>query len=87
MNIYSTLRSYLSDKNKGVLTRILIESGLKPKVNRKVDSLYKKGVVVFSADFEMAWAFRFSKKLSNKAVEKGLRERENIPLLDRKSVV
>jgi len=81
MEIYSTLRSFLSDKNKGVLTKFLIESGLKPKVNRRVDSPFKKGIIVFSADFEMAWAFRFSKSLSQSAVEKGLTERKNIPVL------
>lgn len=81
MNIYSALRSFLSVKNKGLLTRILVESGLKPKINRKVYSLFKKGIVVFSADFEMSWAFRFSKTKHNEAVEKGLAERTNVPFL------
>jgi hypothetical protein len=39
------------------------------------------GLVVFSADFEMAWAFRYSKTLASKAVEIGLKERENVPTL------
>jgi hypothetical protein len=71
----------LSDKNKGVLTRFLVETGLKPKVNRKVVSPFNKGIIVFSADFEMAWAFRFSKTRRFEAVKKGLEERENIPVL------
>jgi len=71
----------LSDKKKGSLTRFLIETGLKPKVNRRTDSPFNKGIVVFSADFEMAWAFRFSKTLQSRAIKKGLEERENIPVL------
>ena len=81
MRIYSRVRSCLSDKNKGTLTRFLIEAGLKPKVNRKANSPFKKGIVVFSADFEMAWAFRYSKTRKHETVKKGLEERENIPVL------
>jgi len=81
MNIYSTFRSFLSDKKRGALTKFLVETGLKPQVNRKEDSLFEKGIVVFSADFEMAWAFRFSKTRRLEAVKKGLEERENIPVL------
>lgn len=81
MNIYSLFRSFLSNKNKGALTRFLIKSGLKPKVNRQAASPFKKGIVVFSADFEMAWAFRFSKTKQQEAIKKGLEERENIPVL------
>ncbi|MBN2821334.1 MAG: polysaccharide deacetylase family protein [Bacteroidales bacterium] len=36
---------------------------------------------MISADFEMAWAFRYSKKKKHKAVEMGLMERENVPVL------
>lgn len=81
MNIYSLFRSFLSNRSKGFLTRFLVETGLKPKVNRKAESPFKKGIVVFSADFEMAWAFRFSKTKNREAVKKGLEERENIPVL------
>ncbi|MGI6311408.1 MAG: polysaccharide deacetylase family protein [Bacteroidales bacterium] len=81
MRIYSRIRSCLSDKNKGTLTRFLIEAGLKPKVNRKVNSPFKKGIIIFSADLEMAWAFRYSKTRKNETVKKGLEERENIPVL------
>lgn len=81
MNIYPKFRSFLSDKNKGALTRFLIETGLKPRVNHQADSPFKRGIVVFSADFEMAWAFRFSKTKHKEAIKKGLEERENIPVL------
>jgi len=78
---YSKIRNSLSEKNQGKLTRFLITSGLKPRVNRKSVSPFKKGMVVFSADFEMAWAFRFSKIHHKSAIEKGLQERENITLI------
>lgn len=81
MGIYSRIRSRLSDKNKGALTRLLVETGLKPKVNRQAESPFKKAIVVFSADFEMAWAFRYSKTRQSEAVKKGLEERKNIPVL------
>lgn len=81
MNIYSYLRSLLSDKNKGRFSKFLILSGLKPKVNLKANSPYRKGIVIFSADLEMAWAFRFSKTKHKEAIKKGLDERANIPVL------
>lgn len=71
----------ISNKNKGRLSKFLIISGLKPTINRKFTSPFKKGIVVFSADFEMAWAFRYSKTKKNQAVEMGLKERKNIPVL------
>jgi peptidoglycan/xylan/chitin deacetylase (PgdA/CDA1 family) len=81
MSLYSKIRERLSKSNKGRLSKFLILSGLKPKVNRKADSHFEKGIVVFSADFEMAWAFRFSKTKQKEAVEKGLAERNNMPIL------
>src|SRR4030042_3128688 len=81
MNVYSKIRSYLSAKNQGILSKFLIQTGLKPRVNRKVKSPFKHGIVVFSADFEMAWAFRFSKTKHQEAIEKGLAERSNIPVI------
>lgn len=41
----------------------------------------ERGTVLFSADFEMAWAFRYSKTLGSKAVEMGMLERKNVPTL------
>ena len=77
MSLYSKLRNKLSDKNRGRLTQLIYKLGLKPTVNKKTNS-FDKGVIVFSADFEMAWAFRFSKRRKDKAVELGLREREQV---------
>jgi len=68
-------------KFKGWLSKLIIKIGLKPTVNKKKKSPFVKGIVVFSADFEMAWAFRHSKSLKKKAVEMGLKERQNVPKL------
>lgn len=79
MNIYSIIRKNLSKKNRGRLTRFIYFMRLKPSVN-KSKSVLDKGTIVFSADFEMAWAFRFSKTEVKNANQLGLRERENIPV-------
>ena len=39
----------------------------------------KRGAVTFSADFEMAWAFRYSRSSAGECVAMGLREREQVP--------
>lgn len=74
----------------GFLTALLYVLGVKPTVNKKAKSPFKKGIVVISADFEMAWAFRYSKTRGDKAEKMGLQERENVPrllvLLDKYSI-
>lgn len=77
MNVYGKIRTLLPKQVKGFLTKLLYLSGVKPLVNDKHNDLLDKGTVVFSADFELAWAFRFSKKSSNIAEKKGLIERNN----------
>jgi peptidoglycan/xylan/chitin deacetylase (PgdA/CDA1 family) len=81
MRIYSDFRKLLSNRNKGRLTRFLVNSGLKPQVNKQVVSPFKTGIVVLSADFEMAWAFRYSKTKASQAMNKGIEERRNVPVL------
>ncbi len=81
MGLYSLLRSFLSGGSRGRLTRLLYVTGLKPRINRRVRSPFSTGTVVLSADFEMAWAFRFSRTRGGEAVEKGMQERKNVPLL------
>ena len=81
MTLYLEIRKRLSENKRGNLSKFLISSGLKPTVNKKIVSSFNKGIVVFSADFEMAWAYRYSKTLSSKAFERGMKERENIPLI------
>jgi len=81
MSLYSKIREKLSNDNKSRLSKFLVISGIKPKINTKVRSPFKEAIVVFSADFEMAWAFRYSKTLASKAIEVGLKERGNVPIL------
>lgn len=49
----------------------------KPQVNQKKNT-HKIGRVVISADFELAWAFRYSKSCLN-PIEKAIIARKNIP--------
>jgi peptidoglycan/xylan/chitin deacetylase (PgdA/CDA1 family) len=81
MNVYSGIRSKLTNNNKGRLSKLILLTGLKPKLNKEVVSPFNKGIVVFSADFEMAWAFRFSKTKRDMADQMGKSERENVPRL------
>lgn len=81
IKIYRLLRKFLPSSFHGYLTTLLYDLKIKPSFNRKVKSPFAKGVIVFSADFEMAWAFRYSKTRSQKAEELGLGERCNIPEL------
>lgn len=78
--IYNRLYSFLPKKLKGLTTKGLYKVRIKPTVNIKAKSLFRKGIVVLSADFEMAWAFRISKIVKN-APARGLRERENMPVI------
>ncbi len=39
----------------------------------------RRGSITFSLDFELAWAWRFSKKAASESVRLGLLERENVP--------
>jgi peptidoglycan/xylan/chitin deacetylase (PgdA/CDA1 family) len=79
--IYSKIRKFLPVKWRGFLTSILYKFNLKPKVNSRVKSPFEKGIIVISADFEMAWAFRYSKTRGKMAEQMGLIERQNIPKL------
>jgi len=81
MKLYSFLRKLVSEKNKGRLTRLLYYIGLKPTCNNQAKSPFSKGIIIFSADFEMSWAFRFSKKKQNISEQLGLQERYNVPIL------
>ena len=78
--VYGKIRKVLSPTLKGRITRSLYALGVKPTCSTESSNL-EKGVVTFSADFEMAWAFRFSKKHSQNAEVKGLVERENVPII------
>lgn len=76
--IYALLRKLLPGSLKQKITLLLYKSGIKPRVNKSQASPLSKALIVFSADFEMAWAFRYSKKVKD-PVKMGLRERHNFP--------
>jgi peptidoglycan/xylan/chitin deacetylase (PgdA/CDA1 family) len=83
---YKYLRKSLSTNNKSVLSKLVYSLSGKPsyKLDRipnheKFPSNLKGGLVI-SADFEMAWAFRYSKRDVN-PIEMAKMERENIPLI------
>jgi len=79
--LYKFILKILPKQWHSLISVLLIELKIKPTVNKRVKSPLSKGVVIFSADFEMAWAFRFSKTNREMAEQKGLKERENIPKL------
>lgn len=79
--LYRMLRNRIPTQWHGLLTTLLYELHIKPTVNKKVESPFSKGIVVLSADFEMAWAFRYSKTQGNRAERMGLKERLNVPKL------
>ena len=78
---YRIIRNKLPLVLKGNITHNLYASGIKPTVNNTITSSLEKGVVVLSADFELAWAYRYSKSKSNEAIQIGLQEREQVSLL------
>jgi peptidoglycan/xylan/chitin deacetylase (PgdA/CDA1 family) len=41
----------------------------------------QRGAVTISLDFELAWAWQYARRLDEDYVEKGLREREQVPML------
>ncbi|NOU18357.1 MAG: polysaccharide deacetylase family protein [Bacteroidales bacterium] len=79
--LYTFIRKIFPTQWHGILTVLLYYLKIKPTVNRRVKSPFSKGIIVISADFEMAWAFRYSKTKGSIAEQLGLRERENVPKL------
>lgn len=78
---YMLIRKIFPSHWHGLLTALLYDLKIKPTINKKVKSPFTKGIIVLSADFEMAWAFRYSKTKEKIAEGMGLKERENIPKL------
>jgi len=78
--LYSRLHSRLPLPAKGMISRALVDLRLKPTVNKGKRGFFKKGVVVFSADFELAWAYRWSRTVSDPE-EPARRERQQVPQL------
>lgn len=86
--IYRSLYDRSPNSLKSALTKMVFLLLKKPfvkpcdiPIGRRFPGGFK-GCLVVSADFEMAWAWRYS-KMGKNPVEMGLKERENIPYLVR----
>lgn len=83
-SIYSSFRKALPSRLRSDLSRLVFMMPWKPYVKRdKINALNKfpggeKGGMIISADFEMSWAFRYSKRTKN-FEEMGRHERETFP--------
>lgn len=82
--IYSNIRKLLTQQRKGDLTRLAFILKNKPTVKKdSIDPKLKfpnkeKGGLIISADFEMAWAWRYTKTGADH-LKKGQIERSNFP--------
>ncbi len=86
--IYSKLRKKLGYKQRGLLSKLVFPFSDSLKVKQDTIDLQKKfpngekGGLIISADFEMSWAWRYTKTGADH-IKKGINERDNIkPLLD-----
>ena len=81
---YSRLRTRLNDRQKGWLSRLAFALTSRPLVRKDIISPAlkfpnkEKGGLIISADFEMAWAWRYTKTGSD-CRQKGGAERQNLP--------
>ncbi|UCD18912.1 MAG: polysaccharide deacetylase family protein [candidate division WOR-3 bacterium] len=86
--LYETIYQRCPRSMKNALSRCSFEMTNKPWVCRSGNSLEmarhdnSKGVLVISADLELAWGWRYSKAQEN-PLEKALRTRANFPVLFR----
>jgi len=76
----------MNPNQKGLISKFVFQFSNKPfvlKDNLKIEHKFpnsEKGGLIISADFEMAWAFRFSKRKVDPLAMAAF-ERENIPVL------
>lgn len=84
--IYSSLRNQLPSGYKAQLSKLVFAMPWKPYVKKdSIDPKNKfpggqKGGLIISADFEMSWAFRYSKRTKD-FKKMGRQERENFPAI------
>ena len=85
--IYNNIYSKSPKSIQGTLSKIAFQIDNKPIVKIPTNSYFPngaKGGFVISADFELAWAWRYSKKNKNPleyGLKKARQSRENVPLL------
>jgi peptidoglycan/xylan/chitin deacetylase (PgdA/CDA1 family) len=82
--LYNNFRKHLTSRQKGQLTKLFFILTNRPKVKEdNINPLKKfpngeKGGLIISADFEMAWAWRYNKSGVDH-LQKGRMARENLP--------
>ena len=79
-NIYNNFRNSLSDKNRIKLSKIVFRLTNKPYYDSSNKIELDKGVILISADFELAWAWRYSKRKVD-PIKMAKQEREHFPLI------
>lgn len=84
-SLYKGIRSISSFSKQARMSRLVFDLGLKPSVGRsELTELglpgNARGGMIVSLDFEMAWAFRYSKRTVD-PLDMARLERENIPVL------
>ena len=94
-SVYKKVRAVLSDKNKGRLSKLVFLISNKPKIKTNDSNIKKKfphgekGGLIFTADFELSWAWRFTKTKAD-FIKKGRIARDNFPkiieILDKYSI-
>ena len=77
--IYRALYKISPKALQGLMTRMALFMPNKPSVKHCPISI-ERGALIISADFEMAWAWRFAKRCMDPE-KMGLTERKNIPVL------
>ncbi len=81
--VYQKIHSLLPEGPAELLSDLVFRWANKPFVYldpaRQAGDRLQRGAVVFSIDFEMAWAWQYARNSRESAVDKGLRERSRIP--------
>ena len=82
-SLYHGALSLFPDDVSSKIFEILFKSRGRPRVyNRHLNESslrLARGTVTFSLDFELAWAWRYSKRNASRCIEFGLRERDHVP--------
>ena len=82
-SIYQEFYSKLPDPLAEIVSEVAFNATGRPFVYfdnaLHPPSRLRKGAVTFSADFEMAWAYQYSKLAEEDCVSIGLRERDQVP--------
>lgn len=79
-SVYEKVRASLPPSVKVKLSQAVFVALGKPIFSAENAQSYDKGTVVLSADFELAWAWRFSKRKVN-PIEMGRQERAHFPII------